>query len=122
MMIYLIFIGGGNGIGQAVCRLLAREGASVAVLDIQEEAARITANSLHCSSESVTHTSFTVDVSSREQVASVLKKAREVYSRSPCIVVNSAAIAGEGMMTKISENEFDEVIRVNLKVSRLLIL
>ena len=92
------------------------------VVDIQEEAARSTVNSLHCSSESVRHTSFAVDVSSREQVVSVLKKAREVYSRSPCIVVNSAGIAHENMMAKVSENEFDEVIRVNLKVSHLLIL
>lgn len=38
-----VVTGGGSGIGEAVCRRFAREGASVAVLDMAENAARLTA-------------------------------------------------------------------------------
>ena len=87
------------------------------ILDTMEEAAQETAGDLYRTSDNTKHTSFAVNVASKEQIVSALQKTRDVYSRSPCIVVNAAGIIRDTMMVKMPEERFDEVIGVNLKVS-----
>ena len=41
-----IFLGAGSGIGKAVCQLFAKEGAALAVVDVNQESAHQTVDSL----------------------------------------------------------------------------
>ncbi|XP_055390006.1 estradiol 17-beta-dehydrogenase 8 [Condylostylus longicornis] len=102
--------GGGSGIGKAVCQALTREGAKVIVADKNYEAAKLTASEL--GPESL---ALEVDVSSDQSVYKCLNDAIKNYKRSPQIVVNSAGIIRDAYLLKMTETEFDDVYKINLK-------
>ncbi|XP_071960661.1 estradiol 17-beta-dehydrogenase 8-like [Antedon mediterranea] len=108
--------GGGRGIGKSICELFARNGASVVVADISIDNASSVANNLATDSgKDIKHHSYKVDVGDANSVKQMVKEARELYSRAPCIAVNSAGITKDGFMVAMEESSFDDVIRVNLK-------
>ena len=114
--IYIVVLGGSGGIGRAVARSLALEGASVVVLDQKEERAQEVVATL--SSEfGANHVAVRADVSSKDDVILALQKVRESCSAVPSIVVNNAGITRDALLLKATEEQFDEVIKVNLKVS-----
>lgn len=110
-------IGGSSGIGKAVCENLARLGATVAIVDKDVNGGQATAQSLEAS-DSQTHTFHCADVSSSAEVQSLIRQVRTQYERAPCILVNSAGIIKDAMFLKMKEEHFDDVLRVNLKVSQ----
>ena len=70
-------------------------------------------------SSSCEHT-FVSDISQRQ---SVINLADEIYSRTkiyPTIVVNAAGITRDTLLLKMREEDFDDVIRVNLKGTYLI--
>ncbi|XP_029837018.2 estradiol 17-beta-dehydrogenase 8-like [Ixodes scapularis] len=105
--------GGGSGIGKSVCHALASEGTCVIVADINLDAAITTASSLPGSHQ---HYAFKVDVGCSTSVNSLFETIRETCGRPLNIAVNSAGI---GLLAKsiidTSEEDFDNVVRVNLK-------
>ena len=63
---------------------------------------------------------FVSDISQRQ---SVIKLADEIYSRTqsyPTIIVNAAGITRDALLLKMREEDFDDVIRVNLKGTYLI--
>ena len=126
IVLILFSIGGGTGIGRAICRVMAREGASVAVTGIELWPLQETAAMLKDVAAQNGHTkslfkAFKMDVSSSEQVDSVMGSlAREFGEATPLsAVVNNAGILRDALMLKMSESMFDDVLRVNLKVTHL---
>merc|ERR1712183_510581 len=103
--------GGGRGIGRAVCQVLARDNARVAVTDLNMEACTATQQSLRPDE----HLSVVSDVSSKESVGACFQLILEKYKRAPDIIVNSAGITKDGFMLRMKEEDFDKVIDVNLK-------
>jgi len=103
--------GGGSGIGRAVCQVLARDNARVVVTDLNMEACTATQQSLRPDE----HLSVVTDVSSKESVGSCFQHILEKYKRAPDIIVNSAGITKDGFMLRMKEEDFDQVIDVNLK-------
>nr|XP_039256714.1 estradiol 17-beta-dehydrogenase 8-like [Styela clava] len=108
-----IVTGGSSGIGQAICRVFAKEGASVAVLDIDKIGIEETVKYLptkfgnkHCFIE--------CDVSLSEDVAKAFKIAEENLNKKASILVNCAAILKSCFFNDIPEKDFDEIIKVNL--------
>lgn len=97
-----IVTGGGNGIGAAVVRLLAREGASVLIAERDETAGRRQADLLRDEGLDVVH--LTTDVSDRSQVDAMVAAALDRWGRID-ILVNNAW--GGGSFGRV-ENKTDE--------------
>lgn len=58
-----------------------------------------------------------MDVTSSENIQEVLEKVIGKYRRPPAIIVNSAGITRDSFILKMDDDEFDLVMKVNLKAS-----
>jgi 3-oxoacyl-[acyl-carrier protein] reductase len=106
-----IITGAANGIGLAAAFTFAREGAKVAVVDFNEELGNVSVS--HLTSERYDATFFQVNVADRESVNEMVKAVLEKYGRID-ILVNNAGITKDGMLSKLSVEDFQKVIDVNL--------
>ncbi|KAH7951000.1 hypothetical protein HPB52_004240 [Rhipicephalus sanguineus] len=104
--------GGGGGIGEAVCTLLAAEGAIVVVADVQLEATKKVADSLPGDAK---HEAMHVDVGDSSSVQTLFKGIGDAYSESLSIVVNAAGILRPVPILECTDELFDDTIRVNLR-------
>ncbi|XP_059145220.1 estradiol 17-beta-dehydrogenase 8-like [Physella acuta] len=104
--------GGGSGIGRAVCSVLAREGAKIAVVDLNKSSAQETVSSLPNSTH---HEAFAANVACSAQVTSMLSQVEEKFKSVPTLAVNAAGITKDNFLLKLDEQAFDDVINVNLK-------
>lgn len=111
--------GGGSGIGAAVAKSLARAGANVAVLDRNLEAARETATfintNINASGNGGRAYSFAVDVSKLDQVELAVEQSQDHFQLPLTISVNCAGITVDKFMSKMTEEDWDRVLDVNLK-------
>ena len=100
--------GGASGFGAGIVRAFAREGARVAVVDLNAEAARAVAREIG-------GVAVTCDVSSADDVACMVA-AVDAAVGMPDIVVNNAGITHKpAPLDEISEEEFDRVFAVNAR-------
>jgi NAD(P)-dependent dehydrogenase (short-subunit alcohol dehydrogenase family) len=108
-----VVTGGGLGIGRSACLLLAREGANVAVTDINEvEGRRVVEEILGAGGRAEF---WRLDVVSEAQVKEVFAAVCERFGQID-VLVNNAGIAGTDKPTdQLSEEEWDEVMAVNVK-------
>lgn len=98
---------------------MAREGASVAVINVNETAAKETAEMCRQCGQSAGEAqfhSYTLSVADSTAVNDVMKKIKENFPQPLSIVVNGAGIIRDKMLWKMTEQNFEEVIDVNLKV------
>lgn len=102
-----VITGGGSGIGEAISRRFTLEGAEVIILDIDKEPAKKVADSINGKC-------FQCDISDSNSVKTVFNKIAE---DGPCpdILVNNAGVAHIGNATNTDPNDFDRVMRVNVK-------
>ncbi|XP_077911627.1 (3R)-3-hydroxyacyl-CoA dehydrogenase isoform X1 [Halichoerus grypus] len=112
--------GAGGGIGRAVSVRLAREGATVAACDLDKAAACKTVWLLGGQgSEEVApggaHAAFQADVSESGAVRRLLEQVQACFSRPPSVVVSCAGITRDEVLLRMSEDDWDKVIAVNLK-------
>ena len=106
-----LITGGANGIGKATaCRFLT-EGASVVVCDVNSDALNDTVNELKSLG---TVSSWTVDVTNETMVQEMVDGIIERYG-SLDILVNNAGITADARLIKMTADQFDKVINVNLK-------
>uniref|UniRef100_A0A1E1XEP0 (3R)-3-hydroxyacyl-CoA dehydrogenase n=1 Tax=Amblyomma aureolatum TaxID=187763 RepID=A0A1E1XEP0_9ACAR len=104
--------GGASGIGKAACHALASQGATVVVADLNLDAANSVAQSLP---GSATHRGAFVDVGDSESVEELFAHVKDMGSLPVSIVVNSAGVAHLAPLVETSDEDFDRVIRINLK-------
>ncbi|XP_004205486.2 estradiol 17-beta-dehydrogenase 8 isoform X1 [Hydra vulgaris] len=107
-----LITGAASGIGKAVCELFSKEGAIVIGVGLGDVSGVISSLKERFDEK---HLSLVVNVSQNKQVEDLVKEICKKYSRPPCIVVNCAGITRDALMVKMSEEEFDDVIDVNLK-------
>ncbi len=107
-----VVTGGGRGIGEAIARKLAGEGASIAVCDVMLENARQVAESL--TQTGTKAAAYAVDVTDGKQVPEVCGKIVADFGRVD-ILVNNAGITRDNLLMRMSEAEWDLVLNVNLK-------
>ncbi len=101
--------GGAQGIGEAVATRLAGDGAKVAVLDLNADAARATAERIGAGAIGIG-----ADVSKADQVqAAVDQVVAELGALH--ILVNNAGVLRDNLLFKMSEDDWDTVMSVHLK-------
>src|SRR5436190_470551 len=107
-----VVTGGASGIGRAICLRLARDGADVAVLDLDQGAGRQVADevaALHRRAVAVE-----ADVASAASVAAAVERLHAALGPVH-ILVNDAGIAGLVPLREMTEDEWDRMIAVHLK-------
>jgi 3-oxoacyl-[acyl-carrier protein] reductase len=104
--------GGAQGIGKAIALALAREGAEVAVTDVNKDGAEEAAREI---AELGGRTwALAGDVSSFDEAREMVEKVREEAGRID-ILVNNAGITRDSLLLRMKEEAWDSVIAVNLK-------
>ncbi len=105
--------GAGRGIGASIAAILSREGARVAVNDVQAELARSIAEELR--RKGGTAIPIQADVSDSSQVTSMVEEVVQKYGGID-ILVNNAGVSPRFLsIEELTEEEWDRVINVNLK-------
>jgi NAD(P)-dependent dehydrogenase (short-subunit alcohol dehydrogenase family) len=105
--------GGGGGIGRATCLAFAREGAKVAVVDIDGAASVETARAVAAlGGESI---AIVTDVSRSDQVEAMLEQVVARFGRLDIAFNNAGIDIEHEPLAKTSEDDFDRLMRVNVK-------
>jgi NAD(P)-dependent dehydrogenase (short-subunit alcohol dehydrogenase family) len=105
--------GGSSGIGRATAQIFAREGAKVVVADVLVEGGEETVRLIQTAGGEALFVK--TDVAQPTEVAAMVKKAVETYSRLDC-AFNNAGIEGVIQPTvEYSEAHWDRVLAINLK-------
>ncbi|MBK6880116.1 MAG: 3-oxoacyl-[acyl-carrier-protein] reductase [Elusimicrobia bacterium] len=108
-----LITGGAQGIGRAIAETYAREGAHLALCDVNEQACQATAEELGKKYNVKTHAAkvnVTLIDECEKWVAAVIEK----LGRAD-ILVNNAGITKDNLVMRMSDAEWDAVIAVNLK-------
>ncbi len=101
--------GGAQGIGEAVATRLAGDGAKVAVLDLNAEAATATAERIGAGAIGIG-----ADVSKADQVQAAVEAVVAEFGALH-ILVNNAGVLRDNLLFKMSEDDWDTVMNVHLK-------
>jgi 3-oxoacyl-[acyl-carrier protein] reductase len=104
--------GGGRGIGREIALLFAKEGADVAICDVNLEIARATQKEIEDLGRRsmVFETDVTVSKEVEEMLNLILDNLRHLD-----ILVNNAGITKDNLLLRMSEEDWDKVLAVNLK-------
>jgi 3-oxoacyl-[acyl-carrier protein] reductase len=105
--------GAGRGIGKAIALALAREGSHVVINDIcpRDELERVAGE---VSASGVQGLAIQADVGHYGQVRDMIGQVEKEFQRLD-ILVNNAGIIRRGTIESVTEEDWDQVIRVNLK-------
>lgn len=107
-----LITGAAQGIGLATALKFAREGATVIVCDIKPQAVEEAA--AHCLALGAQAEGHVLDVTSREQVDAVVAAVQARHGRID-VLVNNAGITKDARLQKMTLEQFDAVIDVNLR-------
>lgn len=106
-----LITGAGRGIGKATAILFAREGAKIAIADWDDKLGEETVRELR---DIGTEAMFIhVDVTNREQVQAMVSSVEAAYGQIN-ILINNAGITHDSFLTKMSEDQWNRVIGVNM--------
>jgi len=103
--------GAARGMGEAICKLFAIEGAIVIVSDIDKEGENV-ARAINSSGGEAVY--FHLDVTNRREIKDVFSKIAEKYGRID-ILVNNAGVVEKYWVIDMPEEIWDKVLNINLK-------
>ncbi|MDD5473660.1 MAG: 3-oxoacyl-ACP reductase FabG [Candidatus Methanoperedens sp.] len=106
-----IITGAGSGIGKETALLFAREGAKVVVADVNEKGGNETVEEIKKNGEGFF---AKLDVTNREQSKQMVKITLEKYGKID-VLINNAGIVQDAFLSKMTEEQWDKVVNVNLK-------
>jgi 3-oxoacyl-[acyl-carrier protein] reductase len=106
-----VVTGGGRGIGRAIALRLAQEGANIAVLDINEDNARETAEMIRALGRQAV--AIATDVSDSEAVQAAIARTIETLGDLH-ILINNAGITRDMLIIKMKDEDWKKVIDTNL--------
>jgi 3-oxoacyl-[acyl-carrier protein] reductase len=104
--------GGAQGIGAAVAKRLAAGGASVGVLDLQQDAAQAVADEITAAGGKAI--GLGADVTKRDQVASAVDAVASEFGGLH-ILVNNAGVIRDNLLFKMTDDDWSMVMEVHLR-------
>ena len=106
-----LITGGANGIGKAVARRFASEGANIVIADIDKDAGEDSARDIQAEGGSVYfhHCDISESLDVRNLLCVTLERLKNID-----VLVNNAGIVSSGDFLDITHEEFSRVLRVNL--------
>lgn len=107
----VIITGAGSGIGKETALMFVKEGAKVVVADMNEKAGEETVAEVMKYGEGFF---VKLDVSNREQSKQMVKTTLEKYGKID-VLINNAGIIQDAFLSKMTEEQWDKVVDVNLK-------
>jgi len=108
-----IVTGGGLGIGAGIAKVLAREGCNVAIVDLREDD-EVQDVLAEVEGQGVQGLAIQADVSVYSEAEGVVSRVVEEFGRLDIMVCN-AGITRDGVIWKMTEKQWDQVMDVNLK-------
>ncbi len=104
--------GSGGGIGEAIARTLALRGATVVANDLREDGAHRASDGIVAFGGKSSY--FVADCSNGGQVKSMFEWVKNVHDRLD-VLVNNAGIIRDALVTKMTKEDWDAVLDINLK-------
>jgi NAD(P)-dependent dehydrogenase (short-subunit alcohol dehydrogenase family) len=108
----ILVTGGGRGLGAAICEVLAKEGAQVFVGERDPALAQKSAQALR--DKGLAADAVVMDVGSESDVAAAMQRVHDRFGRIDA-VINNAAIDVTAAIDEISIEDWDRVMRTNLR-------
>ncbi len=108
----VLITGSARGIGKEIAKTFVRQGATVIISDINAEAAQATSQEFR--QQGGDADSFACNVTDLKSVEDMTNKILDKYKRID-ILVNNAGITKDNLLLRMSEQDWDAVISVNLK-------
>ncbi len=106
-----IITGAARGIGRETAHLFAQEGASVVLADVDAQAGSVAADIVEAGGNAQF---FMADITDRTACQTVIASALEAFGHVD-VLINNAGIVRDAQLIKLSEEDFDLVVDVNLK-------
>jgi len=110
-----IVTGGGTGIGEAICKKFAREGAKVIVAGLPDDPVDAVANEIHQHGGSATP--FKGDLSHAEIARVCVELAVSTYGKLDILINNAGVFPETNVLTDFTEESFDFLLRHNCKTA-----
>ena len=107
-----IITGSGQGIGKAIALTLAQRGATVIINDLKQDIAESALADVRA--QGGDGLAIAADVTDAAQVNAMVKQVLDAYGKVD-ILVNNAGTTRDDLIMRMSEEEFDFIIRTNLK-------
>lgn len=110
-----VVTGGSRGIGRAICIALAKQGKNLVINYAGNEAAATeTLNLCKEANPEISAITFKADVSKEEETKALVDAAMNEFGRID-VLVNNAGITADNLLARMSIEEFDRVISLNLR-------
>jgi len=106
-----LITGASRGIGKATALKFAREGARVVVCDVDDTVAETVAQIRIQGGSAI---GYKVDVTKSESIEAMVSGAITTYGQID-VLVNNAGVVADAQLKKMTDEQFDKVIDVNLK-------
>src|SRR3989338_5753848 len=106
----VVVTGAAQGIGKQIALDFAKQKARLVILDVNPQSLILAQKEIASHSECIY---YSVDVTVAQEVEEVINKIIDKFSKID-ILINNAGITRDNLLLRLSENDWDKVIAVNL--------
>jgi NADP-dependent 3-hydroxy acid dehydrogenase YdfG len=107
----VVITGASSGLGEAVARALAQQGARLALGARRVERLQSLANELGGGAKAL---AVATDVTRRDQVEGLIDEAMKAYGRID-VMINNAGLMPHSLLERLKVDEWDRMVDVNIK-------
>jgi meso-butanediol dehydrogenase/(S,S)-butanediol dehydrogenase/diacetyl reductase len=107
----VLVTGAGQGIGRAIALRLARDGADIALVDLHDEKTPAVAQEIGKVGRKAT--TFSADVSQRDQVRAAVDHAEKTLGGFD-VIVNNAGVVDVGPIAEVTPDRIDRIFKINV--------